>query len=93
MVCNIYGILYIHFMVYRVGLIDSRLLGTMISGIPLNIGPWNQNVRSLCVCGLLDTISIRLRVLWKDPRLVQRPHIPGPLGFKDGTWGSKAPKP
>ena len=26
----------------------------MVSGIPPYIGPWNQNVRSCCLCGLLS---------------------------------------
>ena len=33
--------------------INIRILQIMISGIPLKSGPWNQNVRSLCLCGLL----------------------------------------
>ena len=32
--------------------INIRILQIMMSG-PLSIGPWKQNVRSLCLCGLL----------------------------------------
>ena len=32
--------------------INIRILEKLISGIPL-MGPWNQNVRSLCLRGLL----------------------------------------
>ena len=35
------------------GHINIKILQNMIPGIPLNIGPWNQKVRSLCLCGLL----------------------------------------
>ena len=34
--------------------LNIRIPQTMVSGFPPYIGPWNQNVRSLLFCGLLE---------------------------------------
>ena len=65
--------------------INTRILQSMVSGIPPYLGPWNQNVASSCSCGLWG--SYPKNTEYMDPLGMQVMRF---VGF--GSFASPVPR-